>query len=171
MAGEFQSRHVSISMDHTAVWISYEPPFSITLGSEIRAKEIRYKLKVKLRRWRPLEKSDNGKVVTARFDIADVEKIKCVLADLDRMLDVLTKERLSPQMVEEILGITSLERKRWNKDGRLPKSGTGSFKKGQQEIYFYLHPVAEIAKLAANPKIIAEWREADAKAAQKPPQM
>jgi len=109
-----------------------------------------------------LEKSDNGKVIAARFDIADPEKIKCALADLDRMLDTLATERLSPQMVEEILGITALERKRWNKDGRLPKSGMGSFKKGQQQIYFYLHPIAEIAKLAANPKIIAEWREADA---------
>jgi len=83
------------------------------------------------------------------------------------MLDTVAKERLSPQMVEEILGITSAERNGWNKDGRLPKSGTGSFKKGRQQIYFYLHPVTEIAKLAANPKIIAEWREADAKAAQK----
>ncbi|SRR6266496_2127542 len=162
MAGDFQSRHLDISMDHTAVWFSYEPPFNITLGSQTRAKEIRYKLKVKLRRWRPLEKSDNGKVIAARFDIADPEKIKCALADLDRMLDTLATERLSPQMVEEILGITALERKRWNKDGRLPKSGMGSFKKGQQQIYFYLHPIAEIAKLAANPKIIAEWREADA---------
>jgi hypothetical protein len=110
-----------------------------------------------------LEKSDNGKVVAARFDIADTQKIKCALADLDSMLDALTKDRLSPQIVEEILGITSLERKRWNKDGRLPKSGMGSFKKGQQQIYFYLHPFSEIAKLAANPKIIARWREADAK--------
>lgn len=163
MAGALQSRHFSISMDHTAVWLWYEPPFSITLGSQTRAKEIRYKLKLKLRCWRPLEKSDNGKVVAARFDIADAQKIKCALADLDSMLDALTKDRLSPQIVEEILGITSLERKRWNKDGRLPKSGMGSFKKGQQQIYFYLHPFSEIAKLAANPKIIARWREADAK--------
>jgi hypothetical protein len=163
MAGAFRSRHFSISMDQTAVWFSYEPPFSLTLGSQTRAKEIRYKLKLRLRRWHPFEKSDNGKIVSARFDIADAERIECALTDLDSMLDALAEERLSPKMVEEILGITSLERKRWNKDGRLPKSGMGSFKKGQQQIYFYLHPFSEIAKLVANPEIIAKWREADAK--------
>jgi hypothetical protein len=64
-------------------------------------------------------------------------------------------------MVEEALGITSVERKRWTKDGRLTKSGTDSFRKGRVIFQIYLHPPKEIALLMANPSIIAGWRQAD----------
>jgi hypothetical protein len=46
---------------------------------------------------------------------------------------------------EEILGISGIERRRWNKDGRLPKSGAGSFRRGKQSISFNLHPPEKIA--------------------------
>lgn len=147
--------------------MSYEPPLSMTLGSKAREKDLRYKLKTKLKRWQPLSKSDNGQAISARFACTDIEKIKAAISDLDRMLDAIARERLPPKIVEEILGITARERVRWSKDGRLPKSGTGSFRKGQHLLRFYLHPVEEIAKLAANPTIIAEWREVDRKAARK----
>jgi hypothetical protein len=65
-------------------------------------------------------------------------------------------------MVEEILGIGGAERRRWTKDGRLPKSGMGPFKQGRQSIAFYYHPPQKIAELAANPNVIAEWRKRDA---------
>ncbi len=54
------------------------------------------------------------------------------------------------------------ERSRWNKDGRLPKSGTLQFRVGRQQVQQFTHPMAEIAKLAAAPDIIAQWRAADA---------
>jgi hypothetical protein len=86
------------------------------------------------------------------------------ITDTDRMLDSFGNDRLIPKIVEDVLGISAKERRRWTKDGRLPKSGTGQFKKGRQVFQFYLHPAEEIAKLAANPKIIADWRKADSQA-------
>jgi hypothetical protein len=80
------------------------------------------------------------------------------------MLDAFRKERLIPKVVEEALGISSCERRRWTKDSRLPKSGTGHFKKGKTVFQFYLHSPKEIAQLAATPEIIAEWRAADGEA-------
>src|SRR5262249_40695745 len=119
-----------------------------------------------LRRWTPVSKTDNGASVIARFDFSDVERVKRAITDLDRTLDNLMDDKLPPHMVEEILGISSAERNRWIKDGRLPKSGMGSFKKGSQQIFFYMHRFREIALLVAHPEIIAKWRESDAQAAQ-----
>jgi hypothetical protein len=55
------------------------------------------------------------------------------------------------------------ERWRWVKDGPLPKSSTGQFRKGRQVFQFYLHPAEEIAKIAENPQIVAKLRKADRK--------
>jgi hypothetical protein len=81
--------------------------------------------------------------------------------DIEQLLDAFGKERLASKVVEEILCISSHERRRWIKDGRLPKSGTGQFRKGRQVFQFYFHPAKEIAKIAENPQIIAGWRAVD----------
>ena len=80
------------------------------------------------------------------------------------MLDAFRKERVIPKIVEEVLGISARERRRWIKDGRLATSGTGQFKKGKTIFQFYLHRVDDIARLVAHPEIIAKWRAADAEA-------
>jgi hypothetical protein len=154
------NQHLAVSMTSSGISIVYDFPTSITLRSPTREKELRRRLRTRLRRWRPAAKSTDGAIVTAAFE--DPQHAKAAIDDIERMLDAFAQERLTPQMVEEILGITSAERVRWNKDGRLPKSGTGSFRKGRQVFVFYLHPPAEIAKLAADPTIISRWREADA---------
>ena len=46
------------------------------------------------------------------------------------MLDGLAKEGLTPRMVEEILGISAAELRRWTKDGRLPRSSADHFGEG-----------------------------------------
>jgi len=152
--------HLAVSTTSSGISIAYDFASWTTLHSQTREQELRRRLQRKLRSWRPATKSITGKIVAAAFD--DSEQARAAIEDIERMLDDFVKERLSPKMVEEILGITSVERLRWTKDGRLPKSGTGSFRKGRHVFQFYLHPPAEIAKLAADPTIISRWREADA---------
>jgi hypothetical protein len=152
--------HVAVSTTSSGTAIAYDFASWTTLHSRTREQELRRRLQRKLRSWRPVTKSTNGKIVTATFD--DPAQAQAAIKDIERMLDDFGKERLSPKMVEEILGITSVERLRWTKDGRLPKSGTGSFRKGRHVFQFYLHPPAEIAELAAHPAVISRWREADA---------
>lgn len=89
----------------------------------------------------------------------DIQEIESTLL---RSLEKFLKERLYPAVVEEALAITSRERRRWTKDGRLPNSGSGSFKRGTQTVHFVLHPQEEIVALASKPEIIAGWREQDA---------
>jgi hypothetical protein len=153
---------LAVSTTSSGISIAYDFASWITLYSLTREQELRRRLQRKLRSWRPVTKSMSGKVVTASFD--DPEEAQAAIEDIERMLDDFAKERLSPKMVEEILGITSVERLRWTKDGRLPKSGTGSFRKGRHVFQFYLHPPDEIAKLAADPSVVSRWREADAHA-------
>ena len=158
------TRNLSVMAGSETIVLSYEPSWPMTLGSQLREQDLRKKFKAPLQRWSPHEIVDAGRTITACWGAADFEQAKLAIADLDRMLNAFRKERLAPKIVEEILGINARERRRWTKDGRLPKSGTGQFKKGQQVFRFYLHPAEGIARLAANPKIIAEWREADSKA-------
>lgn len=156
------SRHLTVAVGNDGISISYQPPLSLTLGSETRSSDVRYRVKAKLKRAAPLSRADDGKTVRARFELSSAQQLKTVLAEIDRLLDGFTKERLTPRMVEEILGISAAERRRWNKDGRLPKSGAGSFRRGKQSISFDLHPPEKIARLAKDQALIARWRQDDA---------
>lgn len=142
--------------------ISYNIPWAMTLGLVSRNRELRRKLKAKLMRWHASAQTDARKEITALFVGQDAETVMSAIDDIDRMLDDFAKQRLTPKMVEDILSITSRERVCWTKDGRLPKSGTGTFRKGQQVFQFYLHPIKAIADLATNPATIEGWRQADA---------
>ena len=91
-----------------------------------------------------------------------VDELPSLLSEIDAALDAFRKQQLHPRVVEEILGITASERRRWTKDGRLPQSGSGSFRRGQS-IHFALHPAAKIAALARQPATIEAWRIEDEK--------
>jgi hypothetical protein len=80
---------------------------------------------------------------------------------IDRQLDDFSRGHLTPRAVEQVLGISTRERLKWTKDGRLPRSGSASFRRGH-DIHISLHPADKIAALAANPSIISAWRAADA---------
>jgi hypothetical protein len=159
------SRNLWIERSGETISISYKLAPSITLGSKVREQDLRRRLKARLNRWSPHEVIDSGEVVTAYWQTADLQKAKSAILYVDHMLDAFRKERVIPKIVEEVLGISASERRRWIKDGRLPTSGTGQFKKGKTVFQFYLHRTEDIARLIAHPEIIAEWRSADAEAA------
>ncbi|WP_199084508.1 hypothetical protein [Bosea sp. ASV33] len=137
-------------------------PRDATLGSRMRAKELRRIIGRMIRHAKPLSLVANEHEVSAVFDGSEPEaNIKRLLSDLNRRVDEFRRERLHPRVVDELLEISSRERRRWIKDGRLPISGSASFRRGKQDIHFPLHPPDRIARLAQAPDIIAEWRERD----------
>jgi hypothetical protein len=156
-----RSRHMQISVGEEGVTVRYDPPWTMTLGSKTRTKDLRARLRIRFRLWDPAARFNDGRTYQARFSLTEIERARSAIRDIDHVLDAFSTERLTPKIVEEILGITAGERIRWNKEGRLPRSGTGTFKKGRQVFQFSLHPVNEIAKLAADPSIIENWRGAD----------
>jgi hypothetical protein len=150
------STHLEVSITQEGVCIRYDPPWTMTLGSQARTKDLRTRLKLRFRHWDSSARFSDGRTYEANFGPTEFER-----AHIDRTLDAFAVQRLTPKMVEEALHITSVERIRWIKDGRLPCSGTGSFTKGRQVFQFYLHPVKEITNLARDHAMIKRWREED----------
>jgi hypothetical protein len=156
------SRHLNVAIEGGVVTISYKPSPELTLGSALRSRDILNRVGAKLKGVRPRAYCSDGEQITFEFDIDETCKLETVIAKIDLMLDRCANERLTPRMVEEILGITSAERRRWTKDGRLPKSGMASYRRGPQSFYLSLHPPKKIGQLANNPDLIAQWRKEDA---------
>jgi len=98
---------------------------------------------------------------TCVFD-REAEQEAGELADAlrNRLFQIACKP-LSQRQVQTILDITSRERLRWGKDGRLPQSGTVRIRKGACEISLWTYPTAAIEYLANNPAEIGQWRETD----------
>lgn len=133
-----------------------------TLGSRRRAKELRQIVGRIIRQAKPISLVVSEQQVSAVFDKSEPEtQMRRLLDEVDQRIDEFRKERLHPRVVDELLGISASERRRWIKDGRLPVSGSGSFRRGKQVIQFPLHPADRIAHLREAPDIIAEWRERD----------
>lgn len=91
------SRHMSVAIGDDGISISYQPPLSLTLGSKARARDVRYRVKTKLKRAAPLSRNDDGNTVRARFELSSARQLKVIIAEIDRLLDDFPKERLTPQ--------------------------------------------------------------------------
>jgi hypothetical protein len=121
-------RHLAVSTTSSGISIVYDFPTSITLRSPTREKELRRRVRTRQRRWRPDAKSTDGTIVTAAFE--DPQHAKVAIDATERMPDAFAEEKLTPQMVEEILGITSAERVRWNRTGGYPNLVRARSEKG-----------------------------------------
>lgn len=155
------SAYFTVSTDPHLVGFNFQLGRSLTLGSISRAKELRRRVKARIQKWSPTSLTSEQTGISAVWHRSNFKNFRLAMEEIEQVVDDFCKERLEPKVVEEILGISSQERRRWVKDGRLPRSGTGQFKKGKQVFQFFLHPADEIAKLAAHLEIIESWREAD----------
>lgn len=86
---------------------------------------------------------------------------KAVIQALDRYIGYFLQKRLTPGMVEEVLDIIGQECRRWSKDGRLQRSGTASFRRGQV-IQISTHSIETVTSLLDDSRIIESWRAQDA---------
>lgn len=90
-----------------------------------------------------------------------------VIRDLIHHAEAIAARPVTPRVVMELLGISSAERLRWTKDGRLKKSGSHRSRHAQGA-RFPTYAAAQIAHLAQRPEIIAEWRRSDRRACSSP---
>lgn len=100
-------------------------PYAVTLGSLVRAKGIlqyvRLRLPAKARKALDVR---GGELVLqeAEGDVAHL------VAAVTKALDGIEAREVIPREIEDILSISSTERHRWLKDGRLPSAGTRTVK-------------------------------------------
>jgi hypothetical protein len=155
----FFSRYFHVEEDGDSFIFSLQRPLQKNAVLRLRAGEVIREAKNGL--------SKIGFVYNMSFDYeffirptTDLETACGVILKLDKRLDAIATRTLVPRLVEELLGISTRERLRWSKDGRLPRSGSVTFRK-RHPITIATHPTDKMLELAANPSIIAEWRKRD----------
>jgi hypothetical protein len=134
-----ECRHLQVTQGTDGVAVQFTPQPSLTARSTQRAQQAVRIVKSALKRIknRDIEQSDS--VISARIYDENSSILHDILKSVDRKLDHLESEFLTTGMVEEILNITSRERVRWTKDGRLPNAGKASFKRGQNRVHLFIY--------------------------------
>ncbi|WJH42159.1 hypothetical protein N7E02_12065 [Aliirhizobium terrae] len=137
-------------------------PVSVTLGSAVRAKgvlqEIRARLPFAFRKALDLETG----VLTLAMPETSRAIFRATSASITDMLGEMETLPVIPREIEDILTITSGERRRWLEDGRLPSAGTRTVKlRGRaRQITFHVFDPA-VVKDILDQGAVDEWREDD----------
>lgn len=133
-----------------------------TLGSSLRAKgillELRARLPFPLRK--PLELK--GMDLTFTLPEEDEDDFKAGCATIVEALKTIEELPVLPREIEDILTITTTERRRWLDDGRLPSGGIRTIRlRGRaKKITFHVFDPKTVEDIL-NSGIIDEWREHD----------
>jgi hypothetical protein len=150
---------LEVSGDKRTLRLSLKRAFAEHLGLRLRATEaLRHLLHALTRMGIEHSVDVSGDLVTIDTDARS--SVSCLLPEIDLALKRTAERPLTPRLVQAALGITSQERLRWTKDGRLRRYGSQSFRKGQR-ITLSTYAVEEVARLVAEPAVIAGWRVED----------
>lgn len=146
-------------------WLRQEWPLpsAATLGSFVRAKgivlEIRARLPKAIKKAVDLEA---GQVVLKLPEAAG-DEFAAAAAVIDQALVGIESLPVIPREIEDILTISTTERHRWLKDGRLPSAGTRTVKLAgrARKITFHVFDPRQVEDLLDRDMVV-NWREEDA---------
>lgn len=134
-----------------------------TLGSSVRAKgillEIRAGLSPAVRKLLDIR----GSVLVLGMPEGADEEFRAASVAIAGKLEHIDELPVIPREIEDILAITTTERHRWLKDGRLPSAGTRTVKlRGRaRKITFHVFDPRKVEDIL-DADMIATWREDDA---------
>lgn len=143
-----------------AVWTL---PSAARLGSSIRSKgiylEIRARLPVTARKSFTVKAGE----LTLRMPKGTSKEFSAASEVVAKSLEGIERLPVIPREIEDILGISTTERHRWLKDGRLPSVGTRTVKlRGRaRKVTFHVFDPRVVEDILDGPLIDA-WREEDA---------
>lgn len=138
-------------------------PFAARLGSSIRSKglylEIRARLPVAARKSLSVKAGE----LTLRMPQTASKQFAAASALVSRALEGIENLPVIPREIEDILGISTTQRHRWLKDGRLPSAGTRSVKlRGRaRKVTFHVFDPRVVEDILDR-GLIDTWREDDA---------
>ncbi len=140
-----------------AVHLSLKQALAQHLGLRLRISEVRRCALRVLSKTNAEDRIDTcGELIVRNSE----EGVVSLVQEIDTALKRTALRPLTPRLVQCTLGITSQERLRWTKSGRLRARGSESFRRGQH-ITVSTYAVKQIEQLLADPAIIAGWREQD----------
>lgn len=139
---------------------------SATLGSSVRAKGIRLEIRARLPSAVKKLINVEASALVLRVPEDDDDNHEVVAATISRVLDGIDELPVIPREAEDILSITTVERHRWLKDGRLRSAGTRTVKlRGRaRKITFHVFDPRHIEDVLDR-NLPEVWREEDAAAA------
>ena len=141
-------------------------PATATLGSSVRAKGILLEIRARLP-WAHRKLLDvRGTVLVLGMPDGMEEDFHRAAAIVSEVLAEADDLPIIPREVEDILTISTSERHRWLKDGRLPSAGTRTIRlRGRaREITFHVFNPRLVEDLLDR-DAVATWREIDAETA------
>ena len=143
---------------------TWELPYAVTLGSSLRKRGII--LEVRDRLSGVAKKSQRIATGGLALHMPRDADFAAASAVVTRSLALIGARPVIPREIEDILAISSTERHRWLKDGRLPSAGTRSVRlRGRaRNITFHVFDPLVVEDILDR-DIVAEWREADAETA------
>lgn len=137
-----------------------------TLGSSVRAKGILLELRARLAPAIKKSLDLNGAVIVLRMPDTAQDAFQAAFATVAQALTGIESLPVIPREIEDILGISTTERHRWLKDGRLTSIGTRTVKlRGRaRQITFHVFDPRRVEDVM-NDDLVSAWREDDVLAA------
>jgi hypothetical protein len=156
-------RHPKDGEELTATWAL---PWAATLGSSVRKQgiflEVRARLPVAARKSLKIA----GRGLALQMPSGADAAFQAAFGVVSKTLQGIESLPVIPREIEDILGISTTERHRWLKDGRLPSAGTRTVKlRGRaKSITFHVFD-PRLIEDALDRDLVANWREEDAETA------
>lgn len=148
-----------------ALTASWTLPYAARLGSSVRSKglylEVRTKLPSAVRKALTVKAGELVLQMPAEAAGAFASASKTIA----KALETIESRPVIPREIEDILGISTTERRRWLDDGRLPSAGTRTVKlRGRGTITFHVFD-PQVVEDILNRDVVDTWREDDAERA------
>jgi hypothetical protein len=140
-------------------------PYAARLGSSVRSKGIYLEVRALLPKAARKLLTVKAGELTVRMPASSPVAFSEVSAIVSKALEGIAGRPVIPREIEDILGISATERRRWLADGRLPSSGTRTVKlRGRATITFHVFEPRTVQDILES-DVIDAWREGDAEKA------
>lgn len=152
----------AIPEEQVATWTL---PYEARLGSSVRSKGLYMQVRSHLPKSTQKSLTVKAGELMLRMPKDAAAEFAAASTIVSKALVGIETRPVIPREIEDILGITSTERRRWLEDGRLPSAGTRTMKlRGRGTITFHVFDPVFVAG-ALSSDLVVEWREQDAEAA------
>ncbi len=153
------------AQDHTPTDLirSWQMPYAARLGSSVRSKGIYLEVRARLPKSARKALAVAAGELTLRMAEGSATELEDAARIVDKTLTDIEDLPVIPREIEDILSISTTERHRWLKDGRLPSAGTRTVKlPGRaKKITFHVFDPRMVEDLLDR-DMVDTWREEDA---------